>query len=50
VLGRVDEEHVVGLLALLEHEDAHRDAGGIKEVRRQADRSGSVRSGSFFFL
>jgi hypothetical protein len=37
VLGGVDEEHVVGLLALLEHEDADRDAGGVEEVRGQAD-------------
>ena len=37
VLGGVDEEHVVGLLALLEHEDADRDAGGVEQVRGQAD-------------
>ena len=37
VLSRVDEQHVVGLLALLQHQDAHRDAGGIKQVRWQAN-------------
>lgn len=37
VLGGVDEEHVVGLLALLEHEDANGDAGGVEEIRWQAD-------------
>ena len=37
VLGGVDEEHVVGLLALLEHEDADGDVGGVEEVRGQAD-------------
>ena len=37
VLGGVDEEHVVGLLALLEHEDADGDAGGVEEVGGQAD-------------
>ena len=37
VLGGVDEQHVVRLLALLQHEDADRDAGGIEQVRRQAD-------------
>ena len=37
VLGGVDEEHVVGLLALLEHEDADRDAGGVEQVGGQAD-------------
>ena len=37
VLGGVNEEDVVGLLALLEHEDADRDAGGVEEVRGQAD-------------
>ncbi len=37
MLGGVDEEHVVGLLAFLEHEDADRDAGGVEEVRGQAD-------------
>ena len=38
VLGRVDEEHVVGLFfALLENKDADGDAGGLKEVRGQAD-------------
>jgi hypothetical protein len=26
VLGGVDEEHVVGFLALPQHQDAHRDA------------------------
>ena len=37
VLGGVDEEHVVGLLAFLEHKDADGDTGGVEEVRRQAD-------------
>jgi hypothetical protein len=37
VLSGVDEEHVVGLLALLEHENADGDAGGIEQVRGQAD-------------
>ncbi len=37
VLGGVDEEYVVGLLALLQDEDAHRDAGGVEQVRGQAD-------------
>ena len=37
VLGGVDEKHVVGLLALFEHENADRDAGGVEEVRGQAD-------------
>ena len=37
MLGGVDEEHIVGLLAFLEDEDAHRDAGGVEEVGGQAD-------------
>jgi hypothetical protein len=37
VLGGVNEQHVVGFLALLEHEDAHRDAGGIEEICGQAN-------------
>ena len=37
VLGGVDEEHVVRLLALLQHEDADRDAGGVEQVGGQAD-------------
>ncbi len=37
VLGGVDEEHVVRLLALLEHQDADRDACGVEEIRGQAD-------------
>ena len=37
VFGGVDEEHVVRLLALLEHEDADGDAGGVEEVGGQAD-------------
>jgi hypothetical protein len=37
VLGGVDEEHVVRLLAFLEHEDADRDAGGVEQVGGQAD-------------
>ncbi len=42
VLGGVDEEHIVGLLAFLQHEDAHRDAGGVKKICRQADDSINV--------
>lgn len=34
VFGRIDEEHVIRLLALLQHEDADRDAGRIEKVRR----------------
>ena len=37
LLGGIDEEHVVGLLALLQDEDADGDAGGVEEVRGQAD-------------
>ena len=37
VLCRVDEQHVIRLLALLRHQDAHRNAGGIEQVGRQAD-------------
>ena len=37
VLGRVDEQHVIRLLTLLEHQDAHRYACGIEQVGRQAD-------------
>ena len=36
VLSRIDEQHVVRLLALLEHQDADGDAGGIEEVGGQA--------------
>src|SRR5688572_6597446 len=39
VLGGVDEEDVVRLLALLEHQNANGDARGIKEIRREADYS-----------
>ena len=37
VLGRVDEQYVIGLLALLQHPNANRDARGVEQVRRQAD-------------
>jgi len=37
MFGGVDEEDVVGLLALLENEDADRDAGGVEQIRGQAD-------------
>jgi hypothetical protein len=37
VLGRVDEQHVVGLFALLKDEDADRDTGRIKKISRQAE-------------
>ena len=32
VLGGVDEEHVIRLLAFLEHEDADGDSGGVKKI------------------
>ena len=37
MVGGVDEEHVVGLLALFQHEDADGDAGGIEEIGGQTD-------------
>ena len=37
MLGSIDEQHVVRLLALFQHQDADRDAGGIEQVGRQAD-------------
>ncbi len=37
VLGGIDEQHVVGLLALLERQDAHRDAGGVDEIGGQVN-------------
>ena len=37
VLGGVDEQHIVGFLALLEHEDADGDSGGVEEIGWQAD-------------
>jgi len=37
VLSSVNKEHIVGLLAFLQHEDAHRNSCGIEEIRRQAD-------------
>ena len=37
VLGGVDEQHIVGLFAFFNHENAHRDPGRIEQVRRQAD-------------
>jgi len=37
VLCGVDEQHVIGFFALLEHQDAHRDARGVEEICGQAD-------------
>ena len=37
VLGRVDEQNIVWLFALLEHQDAHRDTCGIEQIGGQAD-------------
>ncbi len=37
MLGGVDEQHIVWLLALLKHQDAHRDACGEEQVRGQAN-------------
>ncbi len=37
VLGRVDEQDIIGLLALLQDEDADRDSGRVEQVRRQGD-------------
>ena len=37
MLGRVDEQDIVGLLALLQDKDADRDAGRVEQVRWQAD-------------
>ena len=37
MLGRVDEQDIVGLFALLQDENADRDAGRVEQVRRQAD-------------
>jgi hypothetical protein len=37
LLRGVDEEHVIRLLALLQHKGAYRDAGRVEKVRRQAD-------------
>ena len=37
MLGRVDEQDIIGLLALLQDEDKDRDAGRVEQVRRQAD-------------
>ena len=36
MFGRVDEQNIVGLLALLQDEDADRDAGRVEQVCRQA--------------
>ena len=35
--GCVDEQDIIGLLALLQNEDADRNAGRVEQVRRQAD-------------
>src|SRR5579875_3292939 len=37
VFGGVDEEDIVGALALFQDKDADRDAGGVEKVRGQAD-------------
>src|SRR5690625_5719933 len=37
MLGGVDEEHIIGLFALFQHQDAHRDAGGKEQVGGQAN-------------
>lgn len=37
VFRRVDEEHIVGLAAFFQHQDADRDARGKEQVGRQAD-------------
>ncbi len=37
MLAGVDEQHVIGLLAFFQHQNAHRDAGGKKQVGGQAD-------------
>jgi hypothetical protein len=37
VLGRIYEKHVVGPLTLLQHQNAHRDVGGVEQVGWQAD-------------
>ena len=37
MLGRVDEQDVIGLLALLQDEDTDRDAGRVEQIRRQTD-------------
>ncbi len=37
MLGRVDEQHIIGALALLEYQDADRNAGRVEQFRRQAD-------------
>ena len=37
VLGGVDEENIVRLFALLEHQDTHGNTGGVEEVGRQSD-------------
>ena len=34
VLGGIDEEHVIGLFALFQHQDAHRSAGGEEQIGR----------------
>ncbi|MNG36329.1 hypothetical protein D3C84_1233270 [compost metagenome] len=37
VLGSVDEQHVIGLFALLQHQNAYRNASREEQVGRQAD-------------
>ena len=37
MLGRVDEQDIIGLLALLQDEDADRDAGRVEQIRQKAD-------------
>ncbi len=37
VLGGIDEQHVIGLFALFQYQNAHRNAGREKQVGGQAD-------------
>ena len=37
VLDRIDEKHIIGLLAFLEDQKAHWNTGGIEEIRGQTD-------------
>ena len=37
VFAGVDEQHVIGLFALLQHQNADWDAGGVEQIGGQAD-------------
>ena len=37
MLGGVDEQHIIGLLALFEYQDADGNTGGVEQIGRQAD-------------